>query len=80
MLFGIFMFATTNIIAKRMNAYNNFFKNYEGKIIFSANFFREKDLYMSFDDNKNEFLKELWIIYQLILGNYEDKEGYDTEL
>jgi hypothetical protein len=80
MLFGIFMFATTNIIAKRMNAYNHFFKNYEGKIIFSSQFFSENDLYMSFDDNMNEFLKELWIIYQLILGNYEDKEGYDTAL
>jgi hypothetical protein len=78
MLFGIFMFATTNIIAKRMNAYNNFFESYKEKIIFSPEFFKNNNLYMSFDDNKNEFLKELWIIYQLILGNYEDKEGYDS--
>jgi len=78
MAFGIFMFATTNVIAKRMNSYNHFFKNHKGKIDFSTDFFQTNKLYMSFDDNKNEFLKELWIIYQLILGNYEDKEGYDT--
>ena len=63
MLFGIFMFATTNVIAKRMNAYNHFFKNYKGIITFSPEFFKKNDLYMSLDDNKNEFLKELWIIY-----------------
>lgn len=63
MLFGIFMFATTNVIAKRMNAYNYFFKNYKGEITFNPEFFKKNDLYMSLDDNKNEFLKELWIIY-----------------
>ena len=80
MLFGIFMFATTNVIAKRINAYNHFFKRTSKEIQFNVEFFRENDLYMSFDDNKNELLKEFWIIYQLILGNYEDKEGYDTAL
>ena len=76
MLFGIFMFATTNVIAKRINAYNHFFKRTSKEIQFNVEFFRENDLYMSFDDNK----KEIWIIYQLILGNYEDKEGYETKL
>lgn len=46
MIFSIFMFATTNIIAKRVNAYNHFFETYTQVITYSPEFFKENSLYL----------------------------------